>query len=230
MAISNKNNEQWYANYLASQVLPFLSTRQEKQKFFNDLRHYFWDELFLFKQCADQIIRQCIFREEGTQILRQYHSGPFGGHHGIAITARKVFKAGFYWPHIFRDARKLVQICDACQWVRNISSRGETPQKNIQVCEIFEVWGIEFMGPFPSSNGNKYIQVAIDYVSKWVEAQAFPTSDARNVVNFLKKLFAQFDIPKALISDRATHFCNYQMEKAMKRYEVVHHFSTAYHH
>ncbi|GJX39723.1 reverse transcriptase domain-containing protein [Tanacetum coccineum] len=155
--------------------------------------------------------------------------GPSGGHHGIATTARKVFEAGFYWPHIFRDARKLVQVCDACQRAGNISSRDEAPQNYIQVCEIFDVWGIDFMGPFPSSNRNKYILVAIDYVSKWVEAQAFPTSDARNVVNFLRRLFARFRIPKALISDRGTHFCNYQMEKAMKRYGVVHRFSTAYH-
>ncbi|GJU94444.1 reverse transcriptase domain-containing protein [Tanacetum coccineum] len=64
-----------------------------------------------------------------------------------------------------------------------ISARNdETPQKYIQVCEIFDVWGIDFMGPFPSSNENKYILVAIDYVSKWVEAQALPTSDAINVV------------------------------------------------
>ncbi|GJT36488.1 reverse transcriptase domain-containing protein [Tanacetum coccineum] len=77
--------------------------------------------------------------------------------------------------------------------------------------------GIHFMGPFPSTNGNKYILVAINYVSKWVVAQAFPTSDARNVVNFLRRLFTRFGIPKALISDRGTHFCNYQIEKAMKR-------------
>nr|GEV91716.1 retrovirus-related Pol polyprotein from transposon 17.6 [Tanacetum cinerariifolium] len=184
MAVSDKNNEPWYvdyANYLASRVLPFLSTRQEKEKFFSDLRQYFWDEPFLFKQCADRIIR-----------------------------------SQFYWPHIFRDAPQLVQVCDACQRAGNISSRDETPQKYIQVCEIFYVWGIDFMGPFLSSNGNKYILVAIDYVSKWVEAQAFPTSDARNVVKFLKRLFTRFKIPKALINDRGTHFCNYQMEKAMK--------------
>ncbi|GKB63834.1 reverse transcriptase domain-containing protein [Tanacetum coccineum] len=71
--------------------------------------------------------------------------------------------------------------------------------------------------------------LAIDYVSKWVEAQAFPTSDARNVVNFLRRLIARFGIPKALISDRGTPFCNYQIEKAMKRYGVVHRFSTTYH-
>ncbi|GJW64121.1 reverse transcriptase domain-containing protein [Tanacetum coccineum] len=113
MAISDKNNEPWYAdyaNYLASRVLPFRSTPQEKQKFFSDLRHYFWDELFLFKQCADRIIRRYVAGDEAAQILQQCHSGPSRGHHGIATTARKVFEAGFYWPHIFRNARKLVQV------------------------------------------------------------------------------------------------------------------------
>ncbi|GJR89041.1 reverse transcriptase domain-containing protein [Tanacetum coccineum] len=218
-----------YYCFLDGRVLPFRSTRQEKQKFFSDLRHYFWDESFLFKQCVNRIIRRCVAGDEAAPILRQCHNEPSGGHQGIATTARKVFKAGFYWPHIFCDARKLVQVYDACQRAGNISSRDETPQKYIQICEIFYVWGIEFMGPFPSSNENKYILVAIDYVSKWVEAQAFPTNDAQNVVNFLKRLFTRFGIPKALISDRGTHFCNYQMEKAMKRYGVVHRFSTVYH-
>nr|GEY79639.1 RNA-directed DNA polymerase homolog [Tanacetum cinerariifolium] len=65
--------------------------------------------------------------------------GTSGGHHGIATTTRKLFEAGFYWPHIFRDARKLIQVCDACQRAENISSRDETPQKYIQICEIFDV-------------------------------------------------------------------------------------------
>ncbi|GKC44394.1 reverse transcriptase domain-containing protein [Tanacetum coccineum] len=161
MEISNKNNKLWYAdyaNYLASRLLPFRSTRQEKKKFFSDLRHYIWDEPFLFKQCVDRIIRRCVAGDEAAQILRQCHNGPSGGHHGIATTARKVFEAGFYWTHIFRDARKLVQRLK--------------PSTSI---------------------------------------------DVKNVVNFLKRLFAQFGIPKALISDRGTHFCNHQMEKAMKR-------------
>ncbi|GJT21948.1 reverse transcriptase domain-containing protein [Tanacetum coccineum] len=91
------------------------------------------------------------------------------------------------------------------------------------------VWPGTRLPRFFDNNGNKYILVAIDYVSKWVEDQVFPASDARNVVNFLKKLFAHFGITKALISDRGTHFCNYQMERAMKKYGVVHRFSTAYH-
>ncbi|GKF43626.1 reverse transcriptase domain-containing protein, partial [Tanacetum coccineum] len=71
-----------------------------------------------------------------------------------------------------------------------ISHRDEMPQNAIQVCEIFNVWGIDFLGPFSSSRGNKYILVAIDYLSKWVEAKALPTNDARVVVKFLKSLFS----------------------------------------
>ncbi|GKC12380.1 reverse transcriptase domain-containing protein [Tanacetum coccineum] len=87
----------------------------------------------------------------------------------------------------------------------------------IQVCEIFDLWGIDFMGPFPSSRGNKYILVAVDYLSKWVEAKALPTNDARVVCKFLKNLFARFGTPRAIISDRGTHFCNDQFAKVMAK-------------
>ena len=85
------------------------------------------------------------------------------------------------------------------------------------------------MGPFLPSFGKKYILVAVDYVSKWVEAQALLTNDARVVVKFLRKLFRRFGTPRALISDRGTHFCNSQIEKVLKSYGVTHRFATPYH-
>nr|GFA65140.1 reverse transcriptase domain-containing protein [Tanacetum cinerariifolium] len=88
--------------------------------------------------------------------------------------------------------------------------------------------GIDFMGPFPSSKGNKYILVVVDYLSKWVEAKALPTNDARVVVKFLKSLFSRFGTPKAIISDRGTHFCNDQFSRVMGKYEVTHRLSTSY--
>ncbi|GJV00062.1 reverse transcriptase domain-containing protein [Tanacetum coccineum] len=103
------------------------------------------------------------------------------------------------------------------------------PQNSIQVSEIFDKWGIDFMGPFPKSHKFENILVAIDYVSKGGKAKGLPTNDARVVIKFLKKLFFRFGIPKALISDRCTHFCNRKMEKVLKRYGVHHRFSTAYH-
>nr|GEY02169.1 reverse transcriptase domain-containing protein [Tanacetum cinerariifolium] len=89
--------------------------------------------------------------------------------------------------------------------------------------------GIDFMGPFPSSKGNKYILVAVDYLSKWVEVKVLPTNDARVVVKFLISIFSQFGIPREIISDRRTHFCNDQFTRVMIKYGVIHRLATAYH-
>ncbi|GJR74874.1 reverse transcriptase domain-containing protein [Tanacetum coccineum] len=172
---------------------------------------------------------RCVHGQEAFEILKACHEGPTGGHHGANQTAKKVFDVGFFWPTIYRDAHTMIKSCDICQRQGKISQRDEMPQKSIQVCEIFDVWGIDFIGPFPSSKGNKYILVAVDYLSKWVEAKALPTNDARVVVKFLKSLFARFGTPRAIISDRGTHFCNDQFDKVMSKYGVTHRLATAYH-
>ncbi|GKC83216.1 reverse transcriptase domain-containing protein [Tanacetum coccineum] len=126
---------------------------QQKRKFFKDVKHYFWDDPYLFRICADQIIRRCVFGQEALEILKACHEGPTGGHHSANITARKVFDA----------------------------------------------------------------------------AKALPTNDARVVVKFLKSLFSRFGAPRAIISDRGTHFCNDKFDKVMSKYGVTHRLSTAYH-
>nr|GFB57596.1 reverse transcriptase domain-containing protein [Tanacetum cinerariifolium] len=169
-------------------------TSQQKKKFFKDARHYFWDDPYLFRTYADQIIRRYVAGKEAIDILNACHSGPTGGHYGANYTAKKVFDSGFYWPSIYKDAFELVKRCDSCQ-----------------------------------RQGNKYILVAVDYLSKWVEAKVLPTNDARLVVKFLKSLFSRFGTPKAIISDRGTHLCNDQFAKVMSKYGVTHRLSTAYH-
>nr|GEU41409.1 reverse transcriptase domain-containing protein [Tanacetum cinerariifolium] len=169
------------------------------------------------------------FIVKALDILVACHNGPMGGHHGVNLTAKKIFDSSFFWPTIYKDAHKFVKNCDSCQRQGKISQRDEMPQNSIQICEIFDVWGIDFMGPFPSSRGNKYILVAVKYLSKWVEAKALPTNDARVVCKFLKSLFARFGAPRAIISDRGIHFCNDQFAKVMLKYGVTHRLSTAYH-
>nr|GEU62290.1 transposon Ty3-I Gag-Pol polyprotein [Tanacetum cinerariifolium] len=122
----------------------------------------------------------------------------------------------------------LVNNCDVCHRQGKISQRDEMPQNFIQVCKIFDVWGIDFMGPFSSSRGNKYILVAVDYLSKWVEAKALPTNDTRVVCKFLKNLFARFETPKAIISDRGTHFCKNRVSWSDKLDDALWAFRTAY--
>nr|GEV41883.1 reverse transcriptase domain-containing protein [Tanacetum cinerariifolium] len=125
-----------FANYHASNFIVKGMSTQQKNKFFKDVKHYFWDDPFLFKICADQVIRRCVHDKEALDLLKAYHNGPTGGHHGANITAKK------------------------------------------------------------------YILVVVDYLSKWVEAKAFPTNNARVVCKFLKSLFARFGAPRAIISDR----------------------------
>ncbi|GJV14012.1 reverse transcriptase domain-containing protein [Tanacetum coccineum] len=209
-----------FANYHAGKFIVKGMSSQQKNKFFKDVKHYFWDDPFLFKNCADQVIRRCVSGQEAYDILKACHSGPTGGHYGANYTARKIFDSGFYWPTIYKDAHDFVTRCDICQRQGKITQRDEMPQNSIQVCEIFDIWGIDFMGPFPSSRGNKYILVAVDYLSKWVEAKALPTNDARVVCKFLKTLFSRFGAPRAIISDRGTHFCNDQFTKVMLKYGV----------
>ncbi|KAJ9547666.1 hypothetical protein OSB04_020209 [Centaurea solstitialis] len=222
----------WYAdfaNYLAAGVLVKGMTHQQKGKFFSDLKHYFWFKPHLFRIGPDRMPRRCVSGPATWDILDNCHKGPTGGHFGANLTARKVLESGFYWPTIFKDAHTLIKSCDACQRAGNITKKDEMPQQSISVSEVFDVWGIDFMGPFPDSKGNKYILVAVDYVSKWAEAKASPTNDAKVVVDFVKSLVCMYGCPKAIISDRGTHFANYLLEKTLKRYGVHHRFLTAYH-
>nr|GFB07862.1 hypothetical protein [Tanacetum cinerariifolium] len=93
----------------------------------------------------------------------------------------------------------------------------------------YSIFGIDFIGPFSSSKGNKYILVAVDYLSKWVKVKALPTNDARVVVKFLKSFFSRFGIPRAIISDRGTHFCNDHFTRVMIKYGGSYRLATAYH-
>ena len=112
----------------------------------------------------------------------------------------------------------------------SISKRDEPPMSPILEVELFDLWGMDFMGPFPSSFSHMYILLAIDYILKWVEAILTRTNDASVVVKFLRShIFTQFGTPRVLITDGGTHFCNKLVDKVLQKYGVRHRTSLAYH-
>ena len=163
-------------------------------------------------------------------ILEACHSSPVGGHHSFIWTSHKLLLCGYYWPTIHQYAHEFAKACDRCQRDGGISKRQELPLNPILVIELFDIWGIDFIGPFVSSHGMKYILVAVDYVSKWVEAIALANNEGKSVTTFLKKnILFRFGTPRAIISDGGSHFCNKFLKGLLEKYGVLHNVATPYH-
>nr|CAN74665.1 hypothetical protein VITISV_043029 [Vitis vinifera] len=223
----------WYAhiaNYLVAGEVPSEWKTQDRKHFFAKIHAYYWEEPFLFKYCADQIIRKCVPEEEQQGILSHCHENACGGHFASQKTTMKVLQSRFTWPSLFKDAHIMCRSCDRCQRLGKLTKRNQMPMNPILIVDLFDVWGIDFMGPFPISFGNSYILVGVDYVSKWVEAIPSKHNDHRMVLKFLKEnIFSRFGVPKAIISDGGTHFCNKPFETLLAKYGVKHKVATPYH-
>ncbi|RDX87269.1 Retrovirus-related Pol polyprotein from transposon 17.6, partial [Mucuna pruriens] len=218
-------------NYVATSQFPPKAPRLYKEKLQSDAKYYIWDDPYLWRLYSGKVIRRCIPETEINSVLQFCHSTPGGSHYGSTRTARRVLDCGLYWPTIFRDTHQIIFTYDKCQKARMaMNRRHEMPQQPILFCEVFDVWGIDFMGPFLVSNGYSYILLAVDYVSKWVEVIATKTNDAKVAVDFLKSnIFCWFGVPKAFISDQGSHFCNRAMASLLQKYGLTHKIATAYH-
>jgi hypothetical protein len=159
----------WYAdlfNLLETGETPNTLTRAQKDKLKNDSRYYFWEDPLLYKICSDQMVRKCVPDCDFESVLSFCHSLECGGHFGAQRTSHKVLQSGLYWPTLYKDAHSIVKSCANCQKTGNLTRKSEMPLKTLLFSELFDVWGIDFMGPFPHSNGYLYILVCVDYVSK----------------------------------------------------------------
>nr|CAN69603.1 hypothetical protein VITISV_007659 [Vitis vinifera] len=126
-------------------------------------------------------------------------------------------------PSLFKDAHTMCRSCDRCQRLGKLTRRNMMPLNPILIVDLFDVWGIDFMRPFLMSFGYSYILVGVDYVSKWVEAIPCKSNDHKVVLKFLKEnIFSRFGVPKAIISDGSTHFCNKLFETLLAKYWVKH--------
>lgn len=167
-------------------------------------------EGLLYKKGPDGILR-CVMEEEIPRVLRESHEGLAGGHMGPDATARKILLAGLWWPTLYTDAREWVLSCDTCQRVGKPLKRDFMPLFPLQPQELFERWGLDFVGPLPVSNNHRcrYIVVATEYLTKWAEARALPDNTARSTAKFLyEHIVTRFGVPLQLTSDKGVHFVN----------------------
>ena len=131
---------------------------------------------------------------------------------------------------MYKDTKDFIRRCGACQRHRNINSRDAMPLTNNLQIELFNVWGIDYMGPFPKSKNYEYILVVVDYVSKWVEAMPCKAADAKNSKKmFEETIFPRFGILRMVISDGGTHFTNKNFHNYLSKHGIHHNVATPYH-
>lgn len=163
--------------------------------------------------------------------MRALHSGPSGGHFAAITTVNRIQTAGYWWLYLIQDVKKYVNSCDQCQRMGAPSFRNHWPFNPIIPLAPLEKWGIDFIEPIApiSANRKRYIILAIDYATRWVEARATRNNNARTAAFFLfTELMMRFGHPLELVSDRELHFLNDVIENITKKYLIQHQKTTPY--
>ncbi|KAL0403666.1 UNVERIFIED_CONTAM: Retrovirus-related Pol polyprotein from transposon gypsy [Sesamum radiatum] len=162
----------------------------------------------LYKRTVDGPLLKCLDEERAQYVLREIHEGSCGNHSGGRSLAQKITRQGYFWPTLVKDAVEFARKCESCQRYASLIHTPATPMEPIRIACPFDQWGIDILGPFPQAVAQKkFIVVAVEYFSKWVEAEALARITEREVINFIwKNIICRFGIPRVLISDNGTQF------------------------
>jgi len=176
-------------------------------------------------------MRRCVQEDEMHDILSVSHNEPCGGHFTDKRTTYKFLHTRYYWPTLFKDAKKFVLSCDAFQRMGRPVTSDEIPLQPQISIEPFEKWALDFVGPIsPMSNKKKYILVFTHYITNWVEAKELYAATEKAVVDFLfEDIFTRFGVPREIVTDQGTQFTSKLVKVLMEEYQVKHRKSTPYH-
>uniref|UniRef100_A0A2N9H4H0 Uncharacterized protein n=1 Tax=Fagus sylvatica TaxID=28930 RepID=A0A2N9H4H0_FAGSY len=161
----------------------------------------------------------------------EVHEGICGNHSGARSLAHKLTRAGYYWPSLLHDATQYVKTCDKCQRFANIPRVPPEETTPITSPWPFAQWGLDIMGPFPvGTKQAKFLVVAIDYFTKWVEAEPLAIISEKNVKSFVwKAVICRFGIPRVLISDNGKQFDNGPFREMCSQLNIKNHYSSPRH-
>ncbi|XP_072059698.1 uncharacterized protein [Arachis hypogaea] len=189
---------------------------------------------FSFKASNNQAEYEALIaglRSEADLALAEVHEGICGTHSGARTLAQKILRAGFYWPTIWDDSKKKVRKCDHCQ---KHGPSINVPAENLHQSMVswpFNHWGIDILGPFPTAPRQvKYLVVAIDYFSKWIEAQPLARITSAQMISFVwQKIICRFGIPSHIVADNGRQFIDHNFKNFLQNLKIRQHFSSVEH-
>ncbi|XP_059436525.1 uncharacterized protein LOC132169517 [Corylus avellana] len=162
----------------------------------------------LFKRGFMLPLLKCISKEDGDYILREIHDRIYGSHSGARILAHKVVRAGFFWPSMNQDSINMVKTCDSCHRFANVIKQPPEELSSVSSPWPFSQWGVDIVGPLPIGKGGVlFVVVAVDYFTKWAEAEALVNITAKNTEKFLwRSVICRYGIPHAFVTDNGKQF------------------------
>ncbi|RDX93541.1 Retrovirus-related Pol polyprotein, partial [Mucuna pruriens] len=228
------NTEQWYFNikrYLEKGEYPDEASEGSKRTLRRLASGFLLSGTILYKRNTDMTLLRCVDSQEAEQIMEEVHEGIFGTHVNGHALARKILRAGYYWTQMEADCYQHVRKCAKCQIHANRLNAAPSTLHNLTAPWPFSMWGIDVIGPIEpkASNGHRFILVAIDYFTKWVETTSYSSVTRSTVVRFIKKdIICRYGLPPHIITDNGTNLNNKMMTELCEQFRIFHHNSTPY--
>jgi hypothetical protein len=209
LTISHVHSEDWRTEIISFLQGNHLSDDEAYNKRMEaKTRPYVIIEGELYKHGVCSPLLKCLSRNEGHELMKEIHGGLCGAHIGSRPLLGKVFRQGFYWPKAASDAADLVQKCENCQKCARDHKQPSSLTQLIQPTWPLQRWSLDLFGPLPPAQGNlKYVVVAVEYFSKWIEAKPLATITSATVQKFFwQNIVCRFGVPKAITVDNGTQF------------------------
>ncbi|XP_064464406.1 uncharacterized protein K02A2.6-like, partial [Ornithodoros turicata] len=210
-------------------ILEMRSGTKKQQKRIGN-RFVIFDGVLYKKECkvTQQRFLLCLPETQQLRVLEEYHARKFGGHMGIRRTFERIHER-YFWPNMYRHVKRYVKGCDPCQRMKSARAPYGLLQP-VQAEATFHTVGIDIIGPFPSSRRYKYVIVAIDYLTKYVEAKPVTNIEASTIQAFIEsRLILKHGCPSSIITDRGTQMMAKSSEKYLEHGGIHHSATTAYH-
>jgi hypothetical protein len=194
-------------------------------------RPYVLIEGELYKHGVCSPLLKCLSGTEGVELMKEIHACLCGSHIGSRPLLGKVFRQGFYWPKAASDAAELVQKCEGSQKCARDQKQPSSLTQLIQPTWSLQRWGLDLLGPLPPAQGNlKYVVVAVEYFSKWIEAKTLATITLVTVQKFFwQNVVCRFGVPKAITVDNGTQFDAEDFKEFCEQIGTKIHFASVRH-
>jgi transposase InsO family protein len=225
----------WYydiKNFLKTQEYPEGASKNDK-KTLRRLAGSFYlnQDDVLYKRNFDMVLLRCVDRHEADMLMQEMHEGSFGTHAGGHAMSKKLLRAGYYWMTMESDCFKYARKCHKCQIYADKVHVPPSPLNVMNSPWPFAMWGIDMIGKIEptASNGHRFILVAIDYFTKWVEAASYANVTKQVVTRFIKKeIICRYGVPERIITDNGSNLNNKMMKELCKDFKIEHHNSSPY--